>query len=311
MKSGRLAVGVRDAAREGSTTLIRQALQKLIAEVRRGVEDEKLKAPVCVAAAGMIGSPLGLLEVAYVSSPAGLAELAAGSRWIRFPDVTELPVLLVPGVRSGSSSGSAIDATDIDVMRGEETLCVGLVTAGLVIGPAVVLNLGSHWKAIELDQNGKITSSFTSLSGELIHALQVQTILSGSVSSEQPQQLAPEWIEAGMREQRRAGLSRALFCVRLLDLEHQGTGNDRLAFLIGAVLASDLDAMLAHGILKRNRSVALIGPTAIAGAWQRGLSAAWIEAAAIPPTKVEQAYLAGLHEILARALPRATQGITA
>ena len=54
---------------------------------------------------------------------------------------------------------------------------MGLVANGLAPLPGVVLNLGSHWKAISLDENGRIVSSVTSLSGEMIHAVQTTTIL--------------------------------------------------------------------------------------------------------------------------------------
>src|SRR5205823_10458899 len=64
-------------------------------------------------------------------------------------------------------------------------------------------------KAVQIGQNGKIESSITTVSGELIHTAQQHTILASSVSSGQPGDLTMDWIDAGMREQRRSGLARA------------------------------------------------------------------------------------------------------
>ncbi len=44
-----------------------------------------------------------------------------------------------------------------------------------------------------------------------------------------------------MAEQRKSGLARALFCVRLLDQQGETTAEQRMAFLVGACIASDLD----------------------------------------------------------------------
>ncbi len=44
-----------------------------------------------------------------------------------------------------------------------------------------VLNLGSHWKAIQVSESGQITRSWTTLSGELLHAIMTQTILASAV----------------------------------------------------------------------------------------------------------------------------------
>jgi 2-dehydro-3-deoxygalactonokinase len=285
--------GIRDAAGEGARQ-IRAELRELIAKVRVS----EPCSPTYVAAAGMIGSSLGLVAVPHIRPPVGLRELIAAARWCHFPDVTELPVLLVPGVRSGEAQPTIEAVHELDVMRGEETLCAGLVSLGLVTQPCIVLNLGSHWKAIQLDEEGRIQSSITSLSGELIHAAQLHTLVASSVSSEKPQYLAQSWIEAGMKEQRKSGSGRAAFMVRLLDIAGQGTKEDRLAFLIGAFIASDFDALLARGMLRRDLNVALVGASTLADAWQSALAEAAIPARVISVAEAEKALLTALRLIL-------------
>lgn len=295
-------VGVGDTARDGSPERIRGALRDLIAEVRTAAATKRLpRDPSCVVAAGMITSAQGLLEVLHVAAPAGLAELAASAQLHSFPDVVDLPVLLIPGVRSGSSVADMASVGEIDVVRGEEVLCVGLVELGLLQAGATLLNLGSHWKAIRLDDQSRIRSSFTTLSGEMIYAVQTQTVLASAVPHERPTVINESWLEAGMIEQRRSGLTRALFCVRLLEQGGRSTPEERLAFLVGAFISSDMDAMMTRDMLAD--PVVITGGGVVAEAWRRALSQVSINAFALDEVEIERAFLAGLRLVGLRAAP--------
>ena len=297
-------VGVRDSAPDGSTAQVRGALKELIANVQCQTNDaSNSNLPVCVAAAGMISSPLGLAELPHLPTPAGPRELFAGTRRFEFPDICALPFLLVPGLRSGPDI-DLHSAGQADVMRGEETLCVGLQVLDLVAAPSVLLTLGSHWKAIQIDAEGRIASSITTLSGELIHAVQTETILASSVGRDWPASPTLEWIEAGMQEQRRSGLGRALFCVRLLELGNEGTAEERFSYLLGAVIASDFDALRKRGIVDRGASkasasrVTISGHAASAQAWAYALEQMSIAATVLTEEQTETAFLHGLKAIL-------------
>jgi len=286
-------VGVRDTARAGSSALLRRTLQGLIRQAAEPVAG--CAAPSCVIAAGMITSSLGLLDVPHVPAPAGLAELAAVTKPHVFPDVTDLPVLLVPGVRYGAAPGAgAIPVGATDIMRGEETLCVGLHHLGRAEGGVLVLNLGSHWKTIGIDAEGRIVSSVTTLSGEMMHAVHERTILHGALPAERPEAWDPKWVDAGMREQRVSGLGRALFCVRLLQLEGRTTPQDRQAYLAGAFIAADLGLVAAAAASKHQSRMLLAGNRALARAWQGALRAVSIEGVVLDEPTVEATMLAGL-----------------
>jgi 2-dehydro-3-deoxygalactonokinase len=289
----RAGVGVRDTARDGSSERLRAALRELIDQVRQGFE----QSPQCVIAAGMITSPLGLAEVPHVQTPAGLNELAAATRRYSFPDITDLPIILIPGARSGPRRCDPETAGTTDVMRGEETLLIGLHALGLIAPQSTLLNLGSHWKAIEFDQDARIASSLTSMTGELIHTAQTQTILASSVPQTRPNMIDQTWLEAGMREQRHSGLARALFCVRLLEQGSDGSAEQRLSFLIGAFLASDMDAMLSRGVFDSDRAVVITGGGVIADTWRGALAQNSIRAITLDDSEVENAMLAGLRRI--------------
>ncbi|MFN0087164.1 MAG: 2-dehydro-3-deoxygalactonokinase [Blastocatellia bacterium] len=291
--------GVRDTARDGSPARLHSALRDLIADARAS-ED---RAPAAVVAAGMITSSLGLADVPHVPAPAGIEDLAYGAQRRHFPEITDLPVILVPGVRTGAKPCGLETVRTADLMRGEETLCAGLVETGLLRPPGVVLNLGSHWKAIQLDEAGRIAGSVTSLSGELIHAAQTQTILASAVPHDRPRRIDPAWLEAGMREAREAGLARALFGVRLLEQSASGDPEQRLSFLIGAFIASDLDALLRGGTITLARAVLLTGGGEVAAAWRFAMEQASISAASLSNEQIEQALLTGLRRVLARMPP--------
>jgi 2-dehydro-3-deoxygalactonokinase len=292
----RAGVGVRDTARDGSPERLRAALGELIARVRSEGQAPDA-APRAVVAAGMITSPLGLCEVPHIAAPASVADLSASVERHSFPDVTELPVLLVPGVRSGPARCDRDSIGEADVMRGEETLCAGLVALGLLGPGATLLNLGSHWKLISLDGAARIAASVTSLTGELIHATQTETILADAVPHAKPEHVDFDYLAAGMREQRRAGLARALFCVRLLEQRGAGSPQERLSFLIGAYLAADLDAMTARGLIGAGQPVVITGGGAVAGAWVEALKKVPAAARALDAEEVEQAFLVGLRMI--------------
>jgi 2-dehydro-3-deoxygalactonokinase len=289
----RAGVGVRDTARDGSSERLRAALRELIDQVRQGFE----QSPRCVIAAGMITSSLGLAEVPHVQTPAGLNDLAAATRRYSFPEITDLPIILIPGARSGPRRCDPETAGTTDVMRGEETLLIGLHALGLIAPRSTLLNLGSHWKAIEFDEYARIASSLTSMTGELIHTAQTQTILASSVPQTRPNVIDQTWLEAGMREQRLSGLARALFCVRLLEQGSDSSAEQRLSFLIGAFLASDMDAMLSRGVCDSDRAVVITGGGVIADAWRGALAQNSIRAITLSDSEVESATLAGLRRV--------------
>lgn len=288
---GQAQVGVRDTAREGSSKLLRETLRSLIDQAIAASADIP---PVCVIAAGMITSSLGLLEIPHIPAPAGVEEIAAATRAHHFVDVTNLPIYLVPGVRCGSAE----TINDYDIMRGEETLCIGLKAMEQISGETTVLNLGSHWKAISVSAAGQITGSTTSLAGEMIYATQTNTILASALPAERPDKLDASWVLAGMEAQRHSGLSRSLFQVRLLQLANRTSPQQRFSYMIGAFIAADLDALLSSGKLQKDATVLIAGNAALAAAWNDALALVSIDAISLSPDAVEKAMLAALSAIL-------------
>jgi 2-keto-3-deoxy-galactonokinase len=213
----------------------------------------------------------------------------------------QIELILAPGVRTGSLSTDFASTLRSDVMRGEETLVAGLLATGRIQANGALLNLGSHWKWIWVDDQSRIARSRTALTGELIHVTQSHTLLASALPKDKPSMLHEEWLERGCREARQSGLSRALFCVRLLEQAGQGTPEERLSFLYGAFLEMELLALSQDESLLHVESICITGPPALAEAWKRRLEQMQRKVQVIQEADRDQAYLEGLGRLFSLA----------
>src|SRR5258706_15758785 len=125
----------------------------------------------------------GWAAVPHVLAPAGQRELARGAVVCHLPEVADQPILFVPGVRTPPAAG--LDGwAEADVMRGEECETLGawalIPERQLSLGEptevaapplrTVFVWPGSHTKAVEVDEQGRIRRSHSSLAGELTGA---------------------------------------------------------------------------------------------------------------------------------------------
>ena len=290
------AVGVRDTAADGSPARLHAALREALLELGEE-EDEGLP----IVAAGMAGSPLGIANAGHVHAPATLQSVAAGCQLVTVPAVARRPILLVPGVRThGGGDGATPDnradaALSSDVMRGEETLAFGLLAAGMLAPGDVLLTFGSHWKGIGIDAEGRIGWSRTALTGELLDVVRRHTVLAASLEDAPPEAPDPAWCAAGADAVARHGLARTLFGIRLLDQTRGATPAERYAFLLGALAADALPALLG-GNLEAGARLVLTGHRAARDAARAVLprlphaTAATVD---VEPDAVERAWIAG------------------
>ena len=286
-----LAAGVRDTATSGSNAAVRDAVAQLIDALSAGGP------PSMVAAAGMITSAQGLREVPHVLAPASAADLAAATVLHHDPALGPLPIVLVPGVKTAGRA-SELSA---DVMRGEEVLALGLLAQGELKAGESLLNSGSHWKLIETDGTARIVGSRTSLGGELMHAVQSQTLLRASLPSGPLAGIDADWLDAGARASTGHGLLRALFGIRLLDQLGEATGAQRLSWLAGACISEDVRG-LEHTHPRTARAVVVTGAAEMPQAWCHLLNGAGWQARRLPSEATESAFIAGLLAVIA-ALP--------
>lgn len=266
------------SSRSGARDVVRTKDRgELLARIR-ALADEALaaagstwEAVEAIVAFGMITSELGLEEVPHLEAPVDRRMLAAALVERRYGDALPAPVHLVPGVRSG---GEELELADF--MRGEETEVAGLLALGEPDPPFLYISTGSHTKFLSVDAEGRIDWSLTTLSGELLLALQRETILAELIDLEAPPtDLAA--LEEGARFVEHAGLSRALFGARLLNRIGGASVTFCSDFLHGAVAGADLlslrrAAETRGGVPER---VAIGGQGTLGEAYRHLLEAQW------------------------------------
>ena len=113
-----------------------------------------------------------------------------------------------------------------------------------------------------------------------------------------PAPVDPAFAGEGLEEARRSGLGRALFCVRLLELEGRTTPEERLAFLIGAFVGAEMELLLARGRLAPGTAIAVAGDEKVGGAWTVALEDRGLAPQSIAPSEVEAGLIAGLTAIV-------------
>jgi 2-dehydro-3-deoxygalactonokinase len=297
------AFGVRDADRGKSPAHLRERLEVLIGEASAKARAAGLTSmPSYAVGAGMLTSRQGLLEIPHLSAPVGEEDLARHMQCLTPRLAGQIELILGPGVRTGTLSADFDSALRSDVMRGEETLVAGLLATGRIHANGALLNLGSHWKWIWIDDKRRIARSRTALTGELIHVTQSQTLLASALSQGKPSILHEDWLERGCHEARQSGLSRALFCVRLLEQAGQGTPEERLSFLYGAFLEMELLSLSTDESLVKVESICITGPSALAHAWKQRLERQMNKnVQVIEESDRDQAYLEGLGRLFSLA----------
>lgn len=244
----RRAVGVRDSVlAEGASPLAR-AVREALDEVLAAAGSSPVSS---IVAAGMLSAEVGLANVPHVVAPAGVAELAQGAQLRELPEVSDQPILFIPGIRTPPAAGTDGWA-EADVMRGEECETIGawsLLGQSGTPGRAVFVWPGSHTKLVEVDEAGRIVRSHTSIAGELTQALARHTLLAASLPPELPDDPDAEAVAAGARLVGRGGLGRAAFLVRIAALGGALDAHGRASFLVGAIVADDAAHLARHAML--------------------------------------------------------------
>ncbi len=256
--------------------------------------------PSFVLAAGMITSSLGLLEVPHVLAPADSKTLSLHVRRKTLPQITNVPFFFVPGVRIHPFPARLGSVEMADVIRGEETEIMGLLSEKPDPAPWVLLHLGSHTKAIEIDRGGRIVRGVSTLGGECLELLRTRTVLARRLGQlgEVPA-LRPRLVRRGAECAAEHGLLRAAFMVRLLEENPTYAAQDLYSFLIGAVIGTDYKALATLFKAKKSR-VLLSGHSLLMQAWREILRQLDrnLPVIILPPEGRTDAFLKGLREIV-------------
>ncbi len=223
--------GAGDTARTGTIATLRDAvrdgIQSVLAEGAYAAEDVAE-----IIASGMIGSELGLHNVPHISGIINVTALATQGDAVTLPEITQIPFYFVPGVRNRPQDR-------LDLMRGEETECMGLMALmGASDATCSVLLPGSHNKLVRVSR-GRIMACYTAMSGEVLSVIATQTLLKSALPAKWPLPMHDELLE-GYRDAEQYGLMHALFHVRLMQTQMRTSADARFSYFLGAGLAGDL-----------------------------------------------------------------------
>ncbi len=209
----------------------REAIKKGIEEIlqRNNISERSIEKIIC---SGMITSEGGLVDLPHLIAPVGIAELSAGLYETALEDISCVPFVFIPGVKTSGS-----DFTRIDMMRGEETELFGIFDTPLT--DTLYVLPGSHSKLIKTDGFGRISDFSTELTGEMIACLSEGTILKASVQLEGAR-IDEEYLKLGCTLAQERGINFTLFKVRILDKIAKANSDRVYSLFLGAVLSSEV-----------------------------------------------------------------------
>lgn len=291
--------GIRGSAGRQDRTPALNAIANVISECRRKIKELEDGTPLDrISAAGMVTSELGPFPVDHIQGPAGITQLAENVVDKGYLKDLQASLLLVPGIRFGSSS----DYNASDAIRGEETLVMGLLARGSLHPGDALLNLGSHWKLITTNAKSEIVESYTGIGGELIFAVSRETILKSILPSDRPSQLLLDSLREGRERSASYGLGRTLFLSRM-DSQRRNSNSDQAYWqLVGAVIEDSLRGLRSR--LHRVKRIGIAGYAPLAQAWADTMSELGIRAEIFPENEIEISFCAGLERIAGHGYER-------
>jgi len=236
------AVGVRDTAITGNKDKMSRAIQETLA-VATAAANLRHDNIGLVLATGMLTSNVGLIEIPHVAAPVDVKYLAANMVEHYIPSICQKPIWFIPGVRNTNQLLPADQAENMDIMRGEEVEVFGLMAKINIDKSAIFILPGSHNKFVSINLAGQITGCMTTLAGELLGVLSKNTILADAVGHGFSTKLESHAFFQGVQCYRKLGLGRAAFTVRILDQFTKFTLEEQRSYLLGVVLADDIQAL--------------------------------------------------------------------
>jgi len=246
--------------------------------------DATLTQPIPLVISGMATSSIGWKELPYARAPLSLDGQGLAFEkleWDKPPWVGA--TFLISGV-----------ATRLEMMRGEETEAIGLLSSEPSLPQRALLVLpGTHSKHVSIE-NGQITDFSTHMTGELFEILAKHSILKASIDPGAMDDLSAENLAAfaeGARWARGKGLSRAIFRTRTRAVLEQRPPAENGWFLSGVLIGAEL-AELAAAHPDRHIYVAGAGP--FGALYAKALRALEIKPATLlPAARVERAAALG------------------
>ncbi|MCU4181488.1 2-dehydro-3-deoxygalactonokinase [Bosea sp. BH3] len=248
------------------------AFEALAGDFRRAAPD----APIVLA--GMVGSRNGWVEAAYAACPASPEEIAAAAIRVELDGSTTATIL--PGL--------SCDDGAFDVMRGEETLIVGLrLTDGLACLP------GTHSKWAEI-KGGRITRFASFMTGEVYGLLRESSILGRLAEAPAGSDAADGAARGRAAATRAGGLLNSAFAARTEVLAGRMPGGAVGPYLSALLVGQEIAG--ARSLFGKRTEIHLVADGALAESYGGELAAAGLT---VRTTTPEAAFIAGVRRLAA------------
>ena len=238
--------GCRNTAFSGTSDFLRQSLKECIDELltATGLRETDIEA---VVSSGTLASDVGIYYLPHAVAPVGVRESAAAARLAHMPEVTSIPILFIPGVKTLPAPGETdtdkfLDA--LESMSGEECETYGIMSRLGLEGDFVITLPGSYNKVFTVDAEGRITWLQTGMCGEFIAAMSEHTLLKHSLPHPVIQEILPEQLYVGFDYSVKNGVSPSLIKARTTQLFGGWSRDEAANFFIGALLKDDIMAVV-------------------------------------------------------------------
>ena len=244
----KVACGTRDAAFAGSNAPLEAALRSLIDTLlaRHHVSAADVE---MIVSAGTLASGAGLYPVTHALAPIGIKESAAHAKVVVLPQITPIPILFIPGVRTAPCANETDPLSAIecyDSMGGEECECYGIAASLRLSGDFVMVMPGSYCQTFAVNSEGRITSVFTCMCGDLIAAIAEHTFLKNTLPVPVIREILAEKLFEGFDYAAKNGTSNALIKSRMLHVWGGYSLDEAANFLVGAILHDNVVATAAR-----------------------------------------------------------------
>ena len=190
---------------------------------------------VMIVISGMASSSIGMEEIPYTNLPYPVDGSQAGMRYFEARSDFPHDIILISGVRS-----------ETDVMRGEETQLVGLLTINELLSfrekEAVFIFPGTHSKHMYVS-GGNLVGFQTFMTGEVFKIMSNHSILKDSVEHGKQTEFREEEIEAfklGIRQSGRSSILNSMFRVRTNQLFNTLGKRENKYYLSGLLIGNEL-----------------------------------------------------------------------
>lgn len=235
--------GVRNTAFDGNSNFLHDSLKSCIEDIlnKNSLSESDIE---IILASGTLASDVGIYHgTSHAVCPAGVGESARQARYETLADITSIPILFIPGVKTLPEANETDESRKIEIadsMSGEECEIYGIIEALGISEDFLCILPGSYLKCMEVNAGGQIESIKTGMCGEFIAAISEHTMLKKSLPSPVLKEIIKEKLIFGFEYCKTHGVSPSLIKTRNAILHLGMEQNEAANFFIGAILYDDI-----------------------------------------------------------------------